>query len=98
MVSKKGCLTKERQSELLRRLSRVEGQIRGMKKMVEEGRYCPEILQQLSSAHEALRGAGKVLMRNYLEVCATEALQSKRRGKRDRIYNELMDIVYKFAR
>lgn len=98
MATKKGCITKERQSELLRRLTRVEGQIKGMKKMVEQGRYCLEILQQLSSVHEALRGAGKVLMRNYLEVCATDAIQSKRKEKQDKIYNELMDVVYKFAK
>lgn len=98
MAIKKSCITKEKQSELLRRLSRVEGQIKGMKEMVEEGRYCLEILQQLSSVHEALRGAGKVLMRNYLKVCATKAIQSKRKEKQDKIYNELMDVIYKFTK
>lgn len=98
MVDKKRCITKARKKAVLVRLNRIRGQISGMQKMVEDDRYCLEILQQISSAHEALRGAGKILMRNYLEVCATAAIQSKRKEKRDEIYRELMDVVYKFAK
>lgn len=98
MVIKKGCLTKERKKLILERLNRISGQINGLKKMVGNNRYCLDILQQISSIYEALRGAGKVLMRNYLEVCATDAIQSKRKEKQDEIYNELMDIIYKFAK
>jgi len=98
MVIKKGCLTQERKKSLLKRLNRISGQVNGLKKMVENDRYCLDILQQISSVHEALRGAGKVLMRNYLEICATNAIQSKRQEKEDEIYNELMDVIYKFAK
>lgn len=98
MVTKKGCITKERRKAILDRFSRIKGQISGMQKMVEENRYCLDILQQVSSTHEALRGVGKMLMRNYLEICATEAIQSRKKEKQDMIYNELMDIVYKFAK
>lgn len=97
-VKRKGCITKEKSPVLLDRLNRIEGQIRGMKRMVEEGRYCIDILQQASSVHEALRGVGKLLMRNYLEVCATDALQSNRKERQEEIYNQLMDIIYKFAK
>lgn len=98
MAIKKGCIAKEKKKELLCRLNRIEGQTRGLKTMVEDDRYCLEILQQLSSVHEALRGAGKILMHNYLEVCATDALQSKRKERQEKIYDELMDIIYKFAK
>lgn len=98
MATKKGCITKERKIELIDRLSRIEGQIKGMKKMVEEDRYCLDILQQVSSTFEALRGVSKVIMYNYLEICATDALQSKRKEKQEEIYNELMDAIYKFAK
>lgn len=98
MAAKKGCITKERKKAILSRLNRINGQINGMQKMVEDGRYCLDILQQVSSIHEALRGVGRVLMRNYLEICATDAIQSKRKEKQDEIYNELMDIIYKFAK
>lgn len=98
MNTKSGCVTKERKVELLNRLSRIEGQIKGLRAMTEEGRYCLDILQQISSVYEALRGAGKVLMRNYLEVCATDAIQSRRKEKQEKIYNEFMDVIYKFTK
>ncbi|NOX97710.1 MAG: metal-sensitive transcriptional regulator [Nitrospirae bacterium] len=98
MAIKKGCLTKERKELIRKRLNRISGQVNGLKKMVDDDRYCLDILQQISSVHEALRGAGKVLMRNYLEVCATNAIRSKKEEKQDQIYNELMEIIYKFAK
>lgn len=98
MAIKKGCITKQRKTELLNRLSRIEGQIKGLRKMLDVDRYCLDILQQVSSTFEALRGVSKVMMRNYLEECATDALQSKRKEKQAEIYNELMDIIYKFSK
>lgn len=98
MAIKKGCITKGRKIDLLDRLSRIEGQIKGVKKMVEDDRYCLDIVQQVSSTFEALRGVSKVIMRNYLEICATDALQSKRKEREEEIYNELMDIIFKFAK
>jgi CsoR family transcriptional regulator, copper-sensing transcriptional repressor len=82
----------------LQRLNRVEGQVKGIKKMVEEGRYCVEVLGQISAAHEALRGVGKLIMRNYLENCATQALRSGNKGKAEETYGALMDVIYKFAK
>lgn len=98
MSVEKGCITRERKKELLSRLSRIDGQIRGIKKMLEDDRYCLDILQQVSSIFEALRGVSKVIMRNYLEICATDALQSKRKERQEEIYSELMDIIYKFTK
>lgn len=98
MSVKKGCITKEIKVELLTRLSRIEGQIKGIKNMLQDERYCLDILQQVSSIFEALRGVGKVIMRNYLEICATDALRSKRKERQEEIYGELMDIIYKFAK
>lgn len=97
-MAKKGCLTPERRKTCQDRIKRIEGQIRGLAKMVDEDRYCIDILQQISSVHEALRGLGKVLMKNYLEICATDALRSKDREKQEEIYNEMMDVIYKFAK
>ena len=59
----------------LRRLRRIEGQVRGLQKMVEEDRYCAEIMTQISSVHEALRAVGRELMRNHLKHCATSAIR-----------------------
>ena len=60
----------------LKRLRRIEGQIRGIHKMVEEDRYCPDIITQIASAQQALRGVGRQLLRNHLKHCATTASMS----------------------
>lgn len=82
----------------LRRLKSIKGQVEGLQAMVEEGRYCMEILTQLSSIQEALRGVGKIILRNYLENCATNAIRSRREQDAEKIYDELMDVFFKFAK
>ncbi|MEO8945261.1 MAG: metal-sensitive transcriptional regulator [Gemmatimonadaceae bacterium] len=81
----------------LKRLRRIEGQIRGLQRMVEEDRYCADIMTQISSAHEALRAVGRELMRNHLKHCATSAIKS---GAEDAsaMYDELVDMMYKHSR
>jgi DNA-binding FrmR family transcriptional regulator len=59
----------------LKRLRRIEGQIRGLHKMVEEDRYCPDILMQVASVQEALKGVSRELVRNHFSHCARRALQ-----------------------
>lgn len=92
---KRQVISEQRKAEARLRLNRVEGQIRGLKKMVEEDRPCVEVLTQLASVQEALRGLTKLMMRNYLENCATEAIRSK---SGDEIYDELMEVIFKFSR
>ncbi len=81
----------------LTRLRRIEGQIRGLHKMVEEDRYCADILTQISSAHEALRAVGRELMRNHLKHCAAAAIAAGG-VERDAMYDELVDMMYKHSR
>ena len=59
----------------LTRLRRIEGQVRGLHKMVEEDRYCPDILMQIASVQEALKGVARELVRNHLTHCARRALK-----------------------
>jgi CsoR family transcriptional regulator, copper-sensing transcriptional repressor len=82
----------------LRRLSRIEGQIRGIQRMVEEDRYCADILMQVTSAQEALRAVARSLMRNHLAHCATHAIQDGSEDEREAMYDELLDLIYKNAR
>ena len=82
--------------EALTRLKKVEGQVRGLFKMVEEERYCMEILQQTSAIHEALRGVEKLVMKGYIETCVTDAI--RKGNNAGKIYAELMDAIYKFAK
>lgn len=82
----------------LQRLSRIEGQIRGIQRMVEEDRYCADILMQVSSAQEALRAVARALMRNHLAHCATRAIRTGSEEERQAMYDELLEIIYKNAR
>jgi len=82
----------------LRRLSRIEGQLRGIQRMVEQDRYCADILMQVSSAQEALRAVARELMRNHLAHCASHAIRTGSDQDRETIYDELLDMIYKNAR
>src|SRR5687767_12797224 len=66
----------EIKSRNLKRLRRIEGQVRGLQKMVAEDRYCADVLTQVSSVHEALRAVARELMRNHLKHCAASAIRS----------------------
>jgi DNA-binding FrmR family transcriptional regulator len=79
------------------RLRRIEGQVRGLQKMVEDDRYCADIMTQISSVHEALRSVGRELMRNHLRHCATTAI-SEGGETADAMYDELVDLLYKHSR
>jgi DNA-binding FrmR family transcriptional regulator len=81
----------------LKRLRRIEGQVRGLQKMVEEERYCADVLTQISSVHEALRAVARELMRNHLKHCATHAIRSGE-AEADAMYDELVDLMYKHTR
>ena len=81
----------------LTRLRRIEGQVRGLQKMVEEERYCADVLTQISSVHEALRSVARELMRNHLKHCATAAIRGGDESA-DAMYDELVELMYKHAR
>jgi DNA-binding FrmR family transcriptional regulator len=82
----------------LKRLRRIEGQVRGLQKMVEEDRYCPDVLMQVSSVQEALRSVGRELMRNHLKHCATQAIRSGDATAAEATYDELIELIYKHSR
>jgi CsoR family transcriptional regulator, copper-sensing transcriptional repressor len=80
------------------RLRRIEGQVRGLQKMVEEERYCSDVLMQLSSVQEALRGVGRELLQNHLKHCVAEVIRSTGQDQVDGIVEELMELMYRNAR
>ena len=82
---------------VLTRLRRIEGQMRGLQKMVEEERYCADILTQISSVHEALRGVARELLRNHLKHCAATAIRAGD-AQADAMYDELVELVYRHGR
>ena len=85
----------ERKQAIRGRLKRVRGQVDGLERMLDKNRPCVEILTQVAAAQQALRGVGKLVVRNYLEQCALSAIKS---GHEEEVFDELMNIVFKLTR
>lgn len=83
--------------DLSRRLARIGGQVEGIRRMVEEERYCPDILQQFAAVHAALRAAEKTLLANHLERCATRAL-GEGGSAAEQVRGEILDLVFRYVR
>ena len=83
----------EIKSANLARLRRIEGQIRGIHEMVEQDRYCADVLRQLSAVQQALRAVGRELIRNHVQHCATQAIRA---GGQDAaaMYDELVELFH----
>ncbi len=81
----------ELRADLLLRLKKVNGQVNGVAKMVEQDRYCADVLQQLSAAQSALEAISRKVARNYLERCVTDAVNH---GD-PLIYDEVMRVVFR---
>jgi DNA-binding FrmR family transcriptional regulator len=81
-----------------KRLRRIEGQVRGLQRMVEEERYCADIIVQIASVQEALRGVARNLMKNHLRHCATKALSSGKAKESAAMYDELLELIYTHLR
>jgi DNA-binding FrmR family transcriptional regulator len=81
----------------LTRLRRIEGQVRGIQGMVEDDRYCADILTQISSAQEALRAVSRELMRNHLKHCVSSAVRSGG-DEAEEMYDELINLMHRHNR
>ena len=96
-ITECGCgKTKERKEyrDLINRLSRIEGQVRGVKRMVEEDVYCTDILIQVSAVNAALNSFNKVLLANHIRTCVAEDI---RQGKEETI-DELVATLQKLMK
>ncbi|MCA9286979.1 MAG: metal-sensitive transcriptional regulator [Phycisphaerales bacterium] len=81
----------------LARLRRIEGQVRGIAHMVEQDRYCVDIMTQIAAAQQALRGVGRELLRHHLRHCVASAAR-KSDAALDAASDELIELLYKNAR
>ncbi len=84
----------EERRDLMNRLKRIEGQVRGLQRMLEEGAYCPEILTQASAVNSALNSFCRVLLTNHLRTCVSEDIRA---GREDAV-DELMDVLQKLMK
>jgi DNA-binding FrmR family transcriptional regulator len=81
----------------LRHLRRIEGQVRGVLKMVEEDRYCADIITQIAAVRESLQSVAKNLMRNHIKHCAAAAIR-KGPDEAEEMYDEIVDLVGRMSR
>lgn len=86
--------TEKEYKDLINRLSRIEGQVRGIRKMVESDCYCPDILVQVSAVNAALNSFKKVLLANHIRTCVVDDI---REGK-DETIDELVTVLQKLMR
>lgn len=80
---------------LLQRMKRVEGQARGIQKMIEEDRYCPEIIQQLTALSHAADQVALILLQDHIEGCVTQCIHE---GDSSGTINELLGIIRRVVR
>lgn len=83
------------QADSLRRLKKIEGQVKGIQKMVEQRKYCIDIINQITAAHRALDVVGLEIMKRHIQSCVTEAIKHNRPQEK---VDELMQTIYRFAK
>lgn len=88
-------VTDRDKNNLLRRLRRIEGQIRGLQRMVDEDKYCVDILVQVAAARAALNKVGLLLLEDHTRGCVTGAIA---KGEAEPAIDELMDVIHRFVR
>lgn len=86
---------KENKQKTLDRLARLEGQVRGIAKMVQEDRYCVDILAQTAAVRSALKGVERMLLENHATHCVEEAISSGDAQNQRAKFNELIALLQK---
>ena len=81
-----------------RRLQRIEGQVRGLARMVEEDRYCIDVVTQISAVRAALRGVEDEILRDHMAHCVEHAIASGNKTEQRRKVAELMDVLSRTSR
>jgi DNA-binding FrmR family transcriptional regulator len=82
--------------KLVARINRIEGQVRGLKKMVEEDRDCLQVLKQIAAASGALRSLGAIILEDHLKGCVANAIQTQ--DNESELISEVIDIFNKFSK
>src|SRR5205809_7994674 len=93
-----GRMREEAKSSCLRRLSRIEGQVRGLARMVDEDRYCIDIVTQISAVRAALRRAEEEILADHVADCVEHAIASGDQREQRRKVSELIDILGRVQR
>ena len=93
-----GTMRKDIKASSLKRLNRIEGQVRGLARMVEEDRYCIDIITQISAVRAALRRAEEEILADHVAHCVENAITSDNKAEQRRKITELMEVVTRAQR
>ncbi|WP_373599669.1 metal-sensitive transcriptional regulator [Paraclostridium bifermentans] len=83
---------------LIKRLNRIEGQVKGIQKMVEEERYCVDILVQISAIRSAINKVGNIILENHIKGCVSNSIKNGEVEKSEELISELMETINKFTK
>jgi DNA-binding FrmR family transcriptional regulator len=89
-------INEETKAKALGRLRRIEGQVQGLQRMIENEAYCVDILLQISAVRGALEQVEKLLLGRHIESCVTDALRSGSKSERQQKIDELLDVFARF--
>lgn len=84
--------------ENLKRLARIEGQVRGIRRMIEEKEYCIDIITQVQAVQSALGAVGRKVLEKHLDMCVTKTIRSKSREDTDEKIQELMKVMKRMCK
>lgn len=79
-------------NKLVRRLKSIEGHVRGIERMVEDGAYCVDVVHQVLAVQKALSRVNALVLDRHLHTCVTEAIRGDDRDEREKVLSEIMDV------
>ncbi len=90
-------MSEETKKKVETRLKKAQGQVAGVRKMVEEDRYCVDVLLQIAAARAALERVGQIVLHSHVETCVTRAVASRNKREIGQKLDELMDVLSRFS-
>ncbi len=91
-------MIKSSKPSCLKRLSRIEGQVRGLSRMIEEDRYCIDIITQIAAARAALRRVEEEILRDHVAHCVAHAIENGNAAEQKQKIMEIMDVLSRTVR
>ena len=83
---------------IIKRLNRIEGQVKGIQKMVEDERYCVDILVQISAIRSAINRVGNIILENHIKGCVSNSIKEGETQESEELISELMETINKFTK
>lgn len=87
----------EHKEDLIKRLRRIEGQVRGIQRMIDEDQYCVDVLVQIAAVRAALYKVGFNILENHAQGCVLKAVKAEEENG-EKVLEELLDVVFKFTK